>query len=63
MTKLKININDLNIRILHFNFIQVNTYILFDDSKEAVIIDPGNYIEDEDTILAEFIEKEQLKVQ
>lgn len=62
MENLHVEINDLKIKIFHFNFIQVNTYILYDDTKEAVIIDPGNYIQKEDAPLQEFIEKEQLKV-
>lgn len=62
MEKLNIKTGDLTIRIFHFNFIQVNTYVLHDDTGEAVIIDPGNYVESEDNILAEYIEKENLKV-
>lgn len=62
MEKLKIEIEDLKIRIFHFNFIQVNTYILYDETKEAIIIDPGNYNQKEDEILAHFITQEKLKV-
>lgn len=62
MDNLKLVIDDLSIKIFHFNFIQVNTYILYDETKEAVIIDPGNYIKSEDEILSDFIEKEQLNV-
>jgi len=62
MEKLKIELNDLRIRIFHFNFIQVNTYILYDDTKEAVIIDPGNYTEKENQQLKDFIEKESLAI-
>lgn len=62
MDRLNVKINDLRIRIFHFNFIQVNTYILYDDTKEAVIIDPGNYIPNEDKTLEEFIIQNGLKV-
>lgn len=62
MSKLKINVNNVTIKTIHFNFIQVNTYILYDESKEALIIDPGNCDDKEDAMLAEFIEKEQLTV-
>jgi glyoxylase-like metal-dependent hydrolase (beta-lactamase superfamily II) len=62
MEKLKIEINDLKIRIFHFNFIQVNTYVLYDDTKEAVIIDPGNYVEKESQQLKDFIDSECLTV-
>jgi hydroxyacylglutathione hydrolase len=62
MTKLKVTVNNLTIKTFHFNFIQVNTYILFDEMKEAVIIDPGNCDENENGILADYIEKENLKV-
>ncbi len=62
MDRLKITHSDLKIRIFHFNFIQVNTYILYDDTREAVIIDPGNYIKAEDDQLRDFIEKEKLDI-
>jgi len=62
MDNLKIKINDLKIRIFHFNFIKVNTYVLYDDTKEAIIIDPGSYSDQENQQLKEFIEKESLTV-
>lgn len=62
MDSLHVKVNDLRIKILHFNFIQVNTYILYDETKEAIIIDPGNYIPEEDKTLKEFIEKNELNV-
>jgi hypothetical protein len=37
MTKLKVTINNLTIKTFHFNFIQVNTYILYDEMKEAIL--------------------------
>lgn len=50
------------VKTFRFNPFQVNTYVLYDETKEAVIIDPGNTNLSEDEQLKEFIEKEQLKV-
>lgn len=44
-----------------FGYFQENTYILWDDTKECVIIDPGNTNVKEDTILFDFISKNNLK--
>jgi hydroxyacylglutathione hydrolase len=44
-----------------FNPFQENTYILYDDSKECIIIDPGCYDEGEKLELAVFIEQNGLK--
>ncbi len=44
-----------------FNPFQENTYVLYDDTKECIIIDPGCYHNDEKKELADFIEKEGLK--
>jgi len=52
----------LEIKIFVFNPITENTYLLFDDSREAVIIDPGNYSREEDEELAQFIEDKNLTV-
>lgn len=40
---------------------QENTYILFDESKECVIIDPGMYTGQEQNAVLNFIKDEQLK--
>jgi hydroxyacylglutathione hydrolase len=45
-----------------FNPFSENTYILSDDTKECVIIDPGCYDKAEKQQLADFVEKEDLKV-
>lgn len=52
----------LTIQIFHFNPIQVNTLVAYDDSKEAVIIDPGNSTPAEDQKLADYIAQNQLTV-
>jgi glyoxylase-like metal-dependent hydrolase (beta-lactamase superfamily II) len=44
-----------------FNPFEENTYILYDDTKECVIIDPGCYHENEKLELIGFIEQENLK--
>jgi len=45
-----------------FNPFQENTYIVYDETKECVIFDPGNINVKEDKILSAFIENEQLNV-
>lgn len=45
-----------------FSPFQENTYVLYDESKEAVIIDPGCHSASEEKALKDFIEHHQLKV-
>jgi glyoxylase-like metal-dependent hydrolase (beta-lactamase superfamily II) len=49
------------IKPLVFNAFQVNTFVLFDETKECVIIDPACYEPHEEKELIAFIEKEGLK--
>lgn len=51
----------IQIKSLVFNPFQVNTYILYDETRECVIIDPACYEPHEEKQMAAFIEKEQLK--
>lgn len=51
----------LYIKNLVFNPISVNTYIIYNESKDCVIIDAGNCNLREDNLLFDFIEKHQLK--
>jgi hydroxyacylglutathione hydrolase len=50
------------ITVHHFVFgpFEENTYLLYDQTKQCVIIDPGCYDDNERKQLAEFIEKEKL---
>ena len=43
-----------------FNPIQENTYIVWDDTKQCIVIDAGNLSAREDKVLAEFIEEQGL---
>ena len=51
----------ISIQTFAFNAFQENTYILYDQTKECVIIDPGCYDNMEQRILVDFIEQNQLK--
>lgn len=53
----------MTIKTFHFNPLQVNTFVLHDETRQAVVIDPGNYFGREDEQLREYVEKEQLSVQ
>ena len=50
----------MNIKILTFNAFQVNTYILYDDTKACVIIDPACYEPHEEEELFRFIKEKEL---
>ncbi|MCH7408310.1 MBL fold metallo-hydrolase [Belliella sp. DSM 111904] len=52
----------LQLRCFTFNPFMENTYILFDETKEAVIFDPGCYEKEEQNTLLTFIENEGLTV-
>ena len=51
----------LKITAFTFNPFQENTYVLSDDSRECVIVDPGCYDQEEKSELAVFIDSEGLK--
>lgn len=46
-----------------FNPFQENTYLLFDETKEAIIIDAGCYNKNEAQELINFVKKNELKLQ
>jgi glyoxylase-like metal-dependent hydrolase (beta-lactamase superfamily II) len=52
----------MNVKCLEFNFLPVNTYIIWDETKEAAVIDPGCYYPDESAQLAAFIKDNGLDV-
>lgn len=56
-------IKEMTVKTFHFNPFQVNTYVLHDDTKEAIIIDPGNYYDYENEQLQDYIVKKNLAVQ
>jgi hydroxyacylglutathione hydrolase len=52
----------LSVKFFEFNPFQENTYVLYDETGEAVIIDPGCYEAHERIELDEFIQENNLKV-
>lgn len=52
----------MKIKSFEFNPVSENTYILYDDTKECVIIDAGCYYHDEKTALLDFIVDNDLVV-
>ena len=52
----------LHIHIFQFNPFSENTYILFNDQKNGVIVDPGNWNEKENEILENFIEEKEISI-
>ena len=52
----------LKIKSFTFNPYQENTYLIFDDSKEAVVIDPGNYEAYENESISKFIDENKLQL-
>jgi len=51
----------MKVKSFTFNPFQENTYVVYDDTKECIIIDPGCYNEKERTELRRFITAESLK--
>ena len=51
----------MKIKSFTFNVFQENTYVIYDDTQECIIIDPGCYEEEEKNILKEFIKHKKLK--
>jgi hydroxyacylglutathione hydrolase len=52
----------LNVKVFTFNPIQENTYLLFNEHKNAIIIDPGCYGTAEQETLKQFIQTNNLHV-
>jgi len=52
----------ITVQFFTFNPFQENTYVLFSDGGEAIIVDPGCYATQENKDLIGFIEKKKLRV-
>jgi len=50
----------LYVKVFLFNPLQENTYLLYNEKKECIIVDPGCYYEDEKETVAAWIESESL---
>jgi hydroxyacylglutathione hydrolase len=53
----------LQVKVFTFSPFSENTYILYNEHKQAIIIDPGNYAPYEDVQLRTFIQEQQLQPQ
>ena len=51
----------IQIQTFTFNGFQENTYVLFDDTKECIIVDPGCYEKHEQETLSNFVTENKLK--
>lgn len=51
----------IKVKVFTFSPIQENTYVLYNDAKEALIIDPGCYFTDEEEKLRAFIDTNALQ--
>jgi glyoxylase-like metal-dependent hydrolase (beta-lactamase superfamily II) len=52
----------LSIQIFEFNGFAENTYVVSDETKEAVIIDPGCYSREEQRELVSYVEQNKLSI-
>ena len=52
----------MQVKCFEFNFLPVNTYVIWDETNEAAIIDPGCYFPGETDKLAAFIRDNNLQV-
>lgn len=52
----------MQVKCFEFNFLPVNTYVIWDETDEAAIIDPGCFYPEESKTLATFIKDNNLKV-
>jgi hydroxyacylglutathione hydrolase len=51
-----------NVKAFTFNPLQENTYLIYNEEKNAIIIDPGCYYDTEQQILQDFINKNGLAI-
>src|SRR5262245_59308927 len=52
----------MEVKVFTFNPFEENTYILYDETGEAVVVDPGCYEKHEQEELTSFISDKKLKV-
>ncbi|MFN5170264.1 MAG: MBL fold metallo-hydrolase [Cyclobacteriaceae bacterium] len=52
----------MNVHVLTFNPFAENTYVIWDDTREAAVVDPGCYTQAERDELIGFISEKKLKV-
>ena len=50
----------LTVKVFEFNPVQENTYVLYNEEKSAIVVDPGCYFENERRQLKDFITENQL---
>lgn len=50
----------INVKVFTFNPVQENTYIIYNENRKAIIIDPGCYFKNEQEVLKSFIEENKL---
>lgn len=55
------SINMITVKVFAFNPFQVNTYVLSDETKECVVIDPGMQGQNEENQLTDYIDSNGLK--
>lgn len=52
----------MTIKMFVFSPFQVNTYVVYDETNEAIVIDAGAYYENEKSALKDFIDSNNLKL-
>lgn len=52
----------MNVKTFVFNSFQLNTYLLYDDLGEGIIIDAGNHSSEENEQLFDFVEQENISI-
>ena len=52
----------MTVQTFIFNSFQLNTYLVYDETKEAIIIDAGNSNSQEDDVLFSFIKSNELSI-
>jgi glyoxylase-like metal-dependent hydrolase (beta-lactamase superfamily II) len=50
----------LNVKIFQFNPLQENTYLIFNEQLQCIIVDPGCYTDEEQHAISQCIESTHL---